>query len=401
MVGSLKDFDQTFQTCLQLVESGAESVDSVVQQYPEMADELRPRLEAALWMSSGKSVFDPRPGFVTTSRRHLVAQIQKEGAAQPIWTAWMLSLKQAWAQFTAQLSYSQRKYALQAAVILLLMISIVVGSTGVGLAAQNAMPGEPLYPVKLAMERVELMTTFDLAGDIRLHVTFAQNRLREVQQLLLDGQYALIPGTLARFETHVTQAVQKLEVLASRDAENAREVAMMVHGVLLDQAVVLRGLSSLIPKNLEPQLASALGVTASGAAVVRDVVERSGGSLNQYSSPADNPTSTLVGAQGSTATLGIQDLFTPTPSATLYWSPTATTSLTDTSTPTLEPTSTRTAQPPTSTPKPPGDGDDTSPTNTPKPPPTSTDKPEPTKTKKPLPDPTRRPPKPTENSKDK
>jgi hypothetical protein len=153
MVGSLQDFDRAFQTCLQSVESGAESIDSAVKRYPEMADELRPRLEAALWMNSAKSAFDPRPGFVRSSHRNLVAQIQKEQAAHPM--PILVSLKRIWGQLTTHLTYSQRKYAFQAAVILLLMVCLVVSSTGIGLAAQNALPGERLYPVKLALEQVE------------------------------------------------------------------------------------------------------------------------------------------------------------------------------------------------------------------------------------------------------
>ena len=332
----------------------------------------------------------------------------------------MLPLKRSWTQLSAQLAFSQRKYALQAAVILLLIVSIVVGSTGVGLAAQNALPGEPLYPVKLALEQVELLTTFDLAKEIRLHVAFAQNRLSEVGQLLLEGNYALIPGTLARFESHITQAVQKLEVLAIQDADKARDVASMVHSVLIDQAIVLRGISSLVPQNLEPQLASALSVAASSATVVADVVVRSGGSLNQDSSPASESTPSLVETEESIAPFEIQETYTPTPSATAYWSPTPSTSLTATASPTytatpsLEPSSTPTIRP-TSTPKPPSDDggnpDRPSATDTPKPPPTSTpkppdpdptdDDPEPTKTKKPLPDPTRRPPKPTKETSSK
>src|SRR5207248_6477956 len=53
----------------------------------------------------------------------------------------------------------------------------------------NSLPGDPLYPIKLGVERAQLAITFDPAARARLHAQFADVRLSEAQRLVAgDGQ---------------------------------------------------------------------------------------------------------------------------------------------------------------------------------------------------------------------
>ena len=78
MTRRLDEFEQILDICLEQIQSGQKSLDSALAQYPGIAAELRPRLEAALWLDGRKSSLDPRPGFVAASRNRLLSQIKSE-----------------------------------------------------------------------------------------------------------------------------------------------------------------------------------------------------------------------------------------------------------------------------------------------------------------------------------
>jgi hypothetical protein len=67
-------WEDVFQNCLDKVLSGQESLESVLSSHPDLAEKLRPELEAALWLSSVHTSLDPRPAFVTSSCRRLVVE---------------------------------------------------------------------------------------------------------------------------------------------------------------------------------------------------------------------------------------------------------------------------------------------------------------------------------------
>ncbi len=396
------EIEQILDHSLSEVLGGKETVEGVLARYPELAEELRPRLEAAMWLERGKGALAPRPGFVSASRARLVAQIKAEQAAA---TAVPPKTESIWSWLVALGRPAQRRFAFQAALVLLLIVSIVAGSTGLAYAAQDALPGEALYPVKLALEQVELLTTYDLADEIRLHMSFAQNRLYEAQQLLFNGDYGYIPTTLARLERQVTLAVDKLEVLARQDAEKALALALEMQENLANQATILGSIAATIPDQFKPAVAATLNATAGSILILQDVQEQTGGNTAPTATPNEEPSSF---GQLTETPVPLPSLtpITPsiTPSPTIQASPTASS--------TLAPSATATKVFPTATIGPSGGGDPeptSAPTKPPAPtlpppeptdppPPDPTDPPPPDPTKKPLPDPTRRPPKPTENN---
>ena len=406
MTRRLDEFEQILDICLEQIQSGQKSLDSALAQYPGIAAELRPRLEAALWLDGRKSSLDPRPGFVAASRNRLLSQIKSETITKPAaaQTPKDSLLLYWWQQLIPQGPAAGRKFAFQLALIIVFLFTTVTGGRQVALAAQDAIPGDPLYPVKITLERVEMVTTLDLAEEIRLHTEFARNRLIEVQELVLEGRYAYIPETLARFGGHVNQAVSKLETLARQDAGKALAMASFLHESLSDQMVVLDILMDTVPLAFQPDITRALIVTGSAIIVVEEVDSQTGG--NSYATPTsvqgtdddnvfelqqtDSLTTTL--SPSSTATETLVPSFTPTLPASATVTPSASSI----------PRATLTSTPgsgggdgdadPTATKPPP-------PTATDEPPPPPTEEPKPTNTKKPLPSPTRRPPKPTKESK--
>jgi hypothetical protein len=364
------------ESCLEMIRSGQETIDSVLTRYPNLADVLRPELETALWLGEKSKILDPRPGFVYASRGRLISQVQQESGfekAQPRF--WLFGLNG---------RYRPYKLTLQMVLVGLLMFVLVLSTSTISLASQSAIPGDTLYPIKISIENAELALTPGSLGDARLHVEFAQRRLSEVQSLVLDGKYEYIAQTVTDFEYQVSQAVNNLKTAANQNGFLAKALATSLQETLAGQAKLVAILAGIAPPEAKLEMERALQISQNGIVEMQGLVlvlkNTTTPTLTVYITPIPSFTSTPT----STPDEGIFVTFTPT--FVLVISPTATDSPTETYTPTVVfiPTVTDTPRPKRTPPTP------VPPTQTPAPtwtskPPTNTPVP-PTIT------PTRRPP---------
>jgi uncharacterized membrane protein YgcG len=163
---------EALEVCLQEVEQGAE-VDTVLFRYPDLADELRPILEASL---NAKNMAIPAPAadVVRRNRARLLQQ-----AAQMREAAVKRSSRRV-------RSASLRRVAVTLAMVLILFVS----GTNLVRAASTTLPGDNLYPVKRTWEDVLLLFTFDLQQREALEVEHENERLHELREVFLEGRTA-------------------------------------------------------------------------------------------------------------------------------------------------------------------------------------------------------------------
>jgi hypothetical protein len=388
-VAELREFDEILSACLEALDRG-EGLEDVLARYPQASAELKPLLEAAVWFEVQKAAVEPRPGFVGASRLRLVERIVVEPALTGNW------LERAWAQLITGLG-GRWRVALQVALVVVILAFLVVGGSGVALASQEALPGDALYSIKIGLEQAELILTPDTAAKIQLHNQFAQARLLEIEELVMEGRYSFIRETVSNFEKHVNRASQLLSDLAQREPQKAEKLAISLKETLAGQRDFLSFLMAAVPRELAPEILRAMGISASGEVAIQAALDQASNSLLLTTTPT--PTLGIDTASASTSEPDQRSLPSPTPtlvpSSTSQATATATATrpaLTVTPTRTLIPTRT---MPPTYTPTAKAVQDRPTPTYTPRPPrPTNTpEPPPPEKTKKPPPNPTRRPPK--------
>ena len=358
-----EESEKILQSCLDLILTGQETLDSVLARYPEQADMLRPQLESLLWLRNINQELDPRPGFVAASRRRLVAKIQQERVAERVED---LAPKSDF--FSLFLS---RRFATPLIVALVLLISFYVASNGFNLASQNAIPGDRLYAVKIIFEKAALAVSRDHASDAELRVEFTHRRSEEIYRLVAEGRYEFIPETVKSFENEVGQTIISLNQVASQNDDQARQIAGELEDYLNHQRAILAGLIQNAPVNAGPAIAAAIQASVKGSRDARGVGSGS------------PPTSTLIPPPRPTEPPAPTPTPRPTSTRPPVWTPTSA------PTETPEPTSTRppTHTPwPTSTPSPePTDTPRPAPTDTPAPTNTATETPTPTSTETPTP----------------
>lgn len=329
-----KEFDEALQSCLDLIRGGRETIDSVVALYPEFADELRAQLEIATWLTASGPALDPRPGFVSASRRRLVSRIQMESqpAAPP-----PITISERLGQF-----FSIQKVA-PVAFVLVLMLFLFVSGTVVS-ASQKAIPGDGLYSVKLTLEQIALATSLDEENDAELQIQFVENRLSEVQALIVEERYEEVAETIQEYEEQVSETLETIKEVSDQNRFLAYDLAARLDGILAEQKSILAVLSQNAPESI--------GLNITRVWVVSEVVKLTAQDIANIvpPPPAPPPTATPV----------------PLPTRTPRPSPTPA----PTQPPEPTPTNTRkppTAVPPTNTPVPPTNTP-LPPTNTPVPP---------------------------------
>ncbi len=95
--------------------------------------------------------------------------------------------------------------------IVALIIALISGG-GAAAAAQNSLPNEVLYPVKLITEKIQETVNFDQIGKIKFQTQLTQKRLEEIQKLQEQGEVSeeVLSTALERYEKQINKVQDRL-----------------------------------------------------------------------------------------------------------------------------------------------------------------------------------------------
>ncbi len=271
------------------------------------------------------------------------------------------------------------------ALFLAAILFLSLGATVV--TADNSLPGESLYPLKITIEEAQIAVAPNEPAKVSLHLEYLRRRVREIKQLTtedhpnnaaenLDKQL-IIREVLKAYEQQANRVAVLVRDVAQTDTPDALEIASNAAVTLAQSEEELSSLTETAPDNLDPAIQQAVVASNSAKQTV---------ALSLVAIRVKMPTIAPSPLPTQTATSAPTQTWTPIPTNTLKPTntpvpPTKTPQPTSTPVPpTNTPQPTETPVPPTKTPQP---------TNTPVPP---TDTPPPTKT----PQPTNTPVPPTE-----
>jgi hypothetical protein len=185
-------FEAILDESISALQAGV-SLEEILAEVPEYAAELRPMLYAAMLLA------DPNPALVPEERKlalkqEYLAQVATLPPKHPTLSERM----------TAAIHIAKKRLTRKAVLSDLLTISITVVLTlmmAVAIltyTAQGSLPGDLLYGVKQATEQTRLLFTFDKNQHAQLREQFNQQRLDEINQLILLNRAAVVRffGTL-------------------------------------------------------------------------------------------------------------------------------------------------------------------------------------------------------------
>lgn len=206
----MKDLEQILAQCLDDIQSGRASIEDCLERYPAWREELGPLLSLALRLPPMPDV-QPSQEFRLRVRRVVQQEIARRGAL-----SWI-------GQILAKIPRPRLRVLPRLATTLvaaLLIVTILLGSgVGVAYASQGSLPGDLLYPVKIATEQGRLLLTFSSAGKAEYHLELAQTRLKEITSLARSRR-SINPDTVEAIAGQVDAALVEVRKISSKDAQS-------------------------------------------------------------------------------------------------------------------------------------------------------------------------------------
>jgi len=210
---------EALEDCLQALETGAD-IESVLERYPQLADELRPILEASIQADSMAAPSVPEDAM-------------RRGRARVL-------------QHAAEMRESTRKpsksiFSLpRLATSLALALIFVLSGTGLVRASSGAIPGDNLYPVKRSWEGIRLLLAFSPEIREELEDAFEQERVHEVDELLAEGRHEAVA-----FAGLVTEQDGDYWVVSGIPVQITPESHLPLSPVTIGASIVVEGHTNL------------------------------------------------------------------------------------------------------------------------------------------------------------
>jgi len=177
--------------CLERLIQG-EDLESCLKDYPEEAKVLRPLLETALRIRRYSETAKLSPQFITQTQAKLGMAYQQKYYADKT-------------RIVRILKPLSRLSVATAVAIAALVVTFTGGFALSVQASENIMPGEILYPVKLATEQVRLTFAFSDERKTSYLSQFAETRAEEIAYSVEKNDNAQVEAALQRLEGNLVK----------------------------------------------------------------------------------------------------------------------------------------------------------------------------------------------------
>ncbi len=142
---------------------------------------------------------------------------------------------------------------------LIVAFTLLVGGAGAtAYAAQDALPGDLLFPVKTLVEDAQLALTQDAVADLQLQATFTQARVDEIATLLATGRYEDLPAAVEALNSELQGLAEMVPVVAERNPQQMQAVAAQIEQSLQQHTQMLSILAESAPEQAQAALQMAL-----------------------------------------------------------------------------------------------------------------------------------------------
>lgn len=249
------EISETIEQFAPDLSDGKETIDSIIEQYPQYATELRPRLEAMQMLASIKPGLEPRPGFIASSRNY----IESRAVTRP--------QKDVWHRILNRYTPQHWAFYITAPALIIVLLALIFNS--LVLTARMALPGDTLYSTKILMEDLRMALTFDREKKADLYIQYTRERSSEMVDLVLDGDYEALTITASRFETDLIDSLHSLNALYQDNPEIVLPKSAELRNTLTGELFMLNVLKSSAPASAYPGIDMAMNVAQSGILALR------------------------------------------------------------------------------------------------------------------------------------
>ena len=138
----------------------------------------------------------------------------------------------------------------------ILAVIVIFATTGVSLAAQSTIPGDALYPWKIAVESIESVLIVGVQERAKFEVVRTTKRLQEVAELSVrkESDQKIVAEAKDRLEIQVKVATEKIAEAAVEDKTKALETAVALGSALQAHEQVLQTAETKVDEGIKSQV---------------------------------------------------------------------------------------------------------------------------------------------------
>lgn len=230
-----KTTEKVLASCLDSIEKG-DSLEQCLARYPHLSVELEPLLRTALFVHQATRI-DARPGFKALSRSRILSSLKP---SQP------RVLKQ-------RLIFRHLRWTVALASFLVVLLS-----GGTIALANNSLPDQPLYPVKIATEEVQLALAPNDISKARIEMDMVEKRTNEIAELAKLNRSTGIE----RANRRLARNLDRFAIIIASQEDNHTEARAEMEALLERKAArhqaVLEGTMIRVPEPARPALRNAI-----------------------------------------------------------------------------------------------------------------------------------------------
>ena len=195
-----------------------------------------------------------------------------------------------------------------AGIIIAIVLALCAAGGGTVYAAQDSLPGDALYQVKLGTEQVMMWLGDDVAGAERA-LSFAERRMGEMEALVENGRSQDLELAVEKYGYAVSMAVAEMK-RACNEGEDGENVTAPVAEVMAEHLLILDTLYDMVPDEAKAAIAYAREIAEKGREDALTALARSdamhaaemnfaamGGRLNRIRAMVQDPEALQIALQ--------------------------------------------------------------------------------------------------------
>jgi len=251
----LKEFEDILVQCIEDVKAGRASIEDCLDRYPSVRDQLEPLLRIALEIREPPDV-KPSLSFKIKARVRLMEQIHERQTAA----------KWPWFRYDSQvkpITYIRRFSPSIAGVILAVVLAVSALGAGTAYASQASLPGDTLYPIKLATEQAGMMLVGDDVARAERALSFVNKRVREMEALAEKGRPQDLDLAVEKYAYALNMTLTEIEQAHNRGLATGN-VTTLVAEATSRHFLVLDEVWDMVPDQAKTAIAQARNVSATG-----------------------------------------------------------------------------------------------------------------------------------------
>jgi len=249
----LEKFEDILVQCIDDIKAGRSSIEDCLDRYPSVREQLEPLLRIALEIREPPDV-KPSPSFKVKARVWLMDQIHGKQAV----TKWP------WSRYNSQVKpipYIRRFN--MASIILVIVLTFSALGGGTAYASQDSLPGDTLYPVKLATEQIRMMLPGDDVAKAKRALGFVERRMGEIEALAEMGRPQDMSLGVQGYDDALNMTLGRIDQAGNRGLLTGNITARVAEATTRHLSV-LDAVYSIVPGEAKGAIAHARNVSETG-----------------------------------------------------------------------------------------------------------------------------------------